>query len=331
MGHPVYRFGAVLRRLRNDAGLTILAAAEATGYGKYERWESGKTQVGGQYVATIADVFGVTEDLHLLVHAWTLDRLTPAAGEPSRTLDLDELRRHLRNAPEARVELGEHAYLVIESTRHIEVALLLLAARYDDQRVVVLPAAHRRSLPPAVPDVPTLVHLYGDTLADASTLIGRCLLPRGLDGNEDAIDVTLAPALAAPGTYEQLARKLDAMTRTPLDPRSPSRRRQQLTPDGSPSSSRCCAPSCASSSPPPADRPPTATSSASLDRLSLARSGRCSGSWCAPPGAAGCRRRTPRSLPNSGDARPPPRRLARRRCSSTQGSGHHGRGAPRPP
>ena len=163
-------------------------------------------------MATIADVFGVTEDLHLLVYAWTLDRLTPAAGEPSRTLDLDELRRHLRNAPEARVELGEHAYLVIESTRHIEVALLLLAARYDDQRVVVLPAAHRRSLPPAVPDVPTLVHLYGDTLADASTLIGRCLLARGLDGNEDAIDVTnLAPALAAPGTYEQLARKLDAI------------------------------------------------------------------------------------------------------------------------
>jgi len=31
MGHPVYPFRAVLRELRRDAGLTILAAAEATG------------------------------------------------------------------------------------------------------------------------------------------------------------------------------------------------------------------------------------------------------------------------------------------------------------
>jgi len=34
-------------------------SAEATGYGKYERWESGQTQVGGQYLTTIADAFGV--------------------------------------------------------------------------------------------------------------------------------------------------------------------------------------------------------------------------------------------------------------------------------
>ena len=100
MGHPVYRFGAVLRRLRNDAGLTVLAAAEATGYSKYERWESGQTQVGGQYLTTIADVFSVADDLHLLVYAWLLDRLTPDAGEPSRTLNLDELRGYLSNAPE---------------------------------------------------------------------------------------------------------------------------------------------------------------------------------------------------------------------------------------
>lgn len=63
-----------------------------------------------------------------------------------------------------------------------------------------------------MPDVPTLLHLYGDTLADASTLIGRSLLARGLDGDENAIDVTnVAPALAPPGTYEQLARELDAI------------------------------------------------------------------------------------------------------------------------
>ena len=136
-----------LRRLRNDAGLTVLAAAEATGYSKYARWESGQTQVGGQYLTTIADVFGVADDLHLLVYAWLLDRLTPDAGEPSRTLNLDELRRHLRNAPEARVDLGEHAHLVLESGRHVDVALFLMAARYGDQRVVVVPAVHRQPLP----------------------------------------------------------------------------------------------------------------------------------------------------------------------------------------
>ncbi|CAN5124830.1 hypothetical protein BH18ACT4_BH18ACT4_02330 [soil metagenome] len=94
MGHPVYRFGAVVRRLRNDAGLSVLAAAEATGYGKYERWESGQTQVGGHYLATIADVFGVADDLHL------------------------------RDAPEARVDLGGHELLLIESGRHVAAALL---------------------------------------------------------------------------------------------------------------------------------------------------------------------------------------------------------------
>ena len=99
MGHPVYRFGAVLRRLRNDAGLTVLAAAEAAGYSKYERWESGQTQVGGQYLTTIADAFGVADDMHLLVYAWLLDRLTPDAGEPSRTLNLDELRRTSATRP----------------------------------------------------------------------------------------------------------------------------------------------------------------------------------------------------------------------------------------
>lgn len=34
MGLPVYPFRAVLRELRQDAGLSILAAAEVTGYGE---------------------------------------------------------------------------------------------------------------------------------------------------------------------------------------------------------------------------------------------------------------------------------------------------------
>lgn len=58
-----------------------------------------------------------------------LDRLTPAIGEPSRTLDLDELRHHFRGTPEARIDLGEDAQLVLESGRPVDVALVLLASR----------------------------------------------------------------------------------------------------------------------------------------------------------------------------------------------------------
>jgi hypothetical protein len=56
MGHPVYPFRAVLRELPRDAGLAILADAEATGYGKYERWESDQTKVSGQYLRSIRGV-----------------------------------------------------------------------------------------------------------------------------------------------------------------------------------------------------------------------------------------------------------------------------------
>lgn len=122
MGHPVYRFGAVLRRLRNDAGLSLLAAAEVTAYTKYEQWESGQIRVGGQYLGFIATALGVEDDLHLLVYAWLLDRLSPAEGEPDRRLDLVELRHLLRDAPEATVDLGEFADLVVEPGRHLDVA-----------------------------------------------------------------------------------------------------------------------------------------------------------------------------------------------------------------
>lgn len=98
MEHPVYPFRAVLRELRRDAGLTILAAAEATGYGKYERWESGQTNVGGQYLRSIAEAFAITDELHLLLYALVLDQLTPDGGS-ARRLDLDELRRRVRLAP----------------------------------------------------------------------------------------------------------------------------------------------------------------------------------------------------------------------------------------
>ncbi len=45
MRHAVHPFRLILKELRRDAGLTVLATAEATEYGNYERWESGATRV----------------------------------------------------------------------------------------------------------------------------------------------------------------------------------------------------------------------------------------------------------------------------------------------
>lgn len=130
MSQPVYGFGRILRELRRDVGLTILAAAEATGYGKYERWESGQTKVGTQYLATVAGAFGIDDELYLLIYAWLLDRLSPRVGEPSRTLDLETLRRALRDVPGTTVLLGDHEKPAAEPARHVDVALFLLAAQH---------------------------------------------------------------------------------------------------------------------------------------------------------------------------------------------------------
>jgi transcriptional regulator with XRE-family HTH domain len=213
MGHPVYPFRAVLRELRLDAGLTILAAAEATGYGKYERWESGQTKVGGQYLRTIAEAFAVTDDLHLMLYAWVLDRLTPDLGKPTRRLGLDELWRHVGLAPETVIDVHEHRCLVLEPGRHVDLALLCLAARYVDQYVVVLPAAERCDLPSRTPGTPILQQLYGEAVDSGTAAMGRALLTRGIDMKPDAIDVTnIAPAMADPGTYLALADDLEGIT-----------------------------------------------------------------------------------------------------------------------
>ncbi len=219
MGHPVYQFRAVLRELRRDAGLTILAAAEVTGYGKYERWESGQTRVGGQYLRSIADAFAVTDELHLLLYAWVLDHLAPEANSATRRLGLDELWRHVRLAPDTVIDLHEHKDLVVESGRHVDLALLCLAARYADRHVVVLPPAERCDLPARASGSSMLVQLYGDVVDDGTAAVGRALLARGIDNRADAIDVTnVAPAMAAPDTYLTLADDLDAIGRTTGQP-----------------------------------------------------------------------------------------------------------------
>lgn len=218
MGHPVYCFGGVLRRLRNDAGLTVLAAAEATGYGNYERWESGQTQAGGQYLGSIGEAFGVADDLHLLVYAWLVDRLSPQPGAPDLRLERADLDRLLRDTPDVTIDLRDDAPLVLVPGRHVDAALFALAARYGEHGTVTLSAVERAPLPSAATATPALVHLYGDAVAEATAAAGRALIARGIDGGVESLVANLAPLLAEPSTYERLAEALEGIDRTTATP-----------------------------------------------------------------------------------------------------------------
>lgn len=147
MRHPVYPFGAVLRELRR-AGVTILAAADATFYGNYERWESGQTRVGALHLRAIAEAFAVGDDLALLLYAWALDQLSPPIGEAARRYSLEDLRDRLRMVPDIEVDLGEHKALVIKSPRHLDLTLCYLGARYRAGDGIVLPGGARRPVEP---------------------------------------------------------------------------------------------------------------------------------------------------------------------------------------
>jgi transcriptional regulator with XRE-family HTH domain len=90
--HPVYPFQLILREVRKEAGLTVLAAAEATSYGNYERWESGKTKVGAHHLGAIADAFHIDDDLFRLVSTGASTRTerwlrrVASGGAPAVTL-----------------------------------------------------------------------------------------------------------------------------------------------------------------------------------------------------------------------------------------------------
>jgi hypothetical protein len=211
MGRAVYPFRLVVKQLRNDAGLTVLAAAEATAYGNYERWESGQTRVGGQHLRAIAHAFAITDHLHLLVYAWLVDRLTPLPGDPTNRLRMDDVQRCLRDTPDTVVDLREHKHLVLEPSRHVDLALFCLAARYAERGNLVIPPTPRDHLPTEHAEAPLLPRLYGDVLNDAALAVGRALLTRGIDGvRPSTLDVTnIAPALASPEIYRALADELD--------------------------------------------------------------------------------------------------------------------------
>lgn len=214
MPHPVYPFRAIVRELRHEAGLTILAAAEATEYGNYERWESGATRVGAQHLSTIAQAFAVTDDLSLFIYAWLIDHFSPKRGQGSVDLAHANVGKTLRRLPCDLVDLGERKHWVVESARHAEIAQLYLVARYCRRQRVVLPPVARSSLPDRARGQSVLEAAYGDVMFDAVRYVARTLITsasrRGATSDEAGrvVLTNLAPMLALPDAFDAMADEL---------------------------------------------------------------------------------------------------------------------------
>lgn len=224
--HPVYPFRLILLELRREAGLTVLAAAEATNYGNYERWESGKTRVGAQHVGAIAAAFHTDDDLYLLLYAWLLDRFTPAPGAPVFQLSERSLRKVQRDLPGTAVDLGDYQHLIQQVCPHFDLALMCLVARYGRPYgrhrydVTFEFTMRARRLPPAEGNAePILQRLYGDVMADVSRFFGRILVGAALTPSPDAIDLrarkTIGPVFASPEGMELFLSAAQAVVSEP--------------------------------------------------------------------------------------------------------------------
>lgn len=214
MRFPVYSFAAILKELRRDAGLSVLAAAEATAYGNYERRESGQTRVGAQHVRSLAQAFGVTDELWLLLYAWLADRLVPRPGKATVDLAHANLPRVVRDLPQDTIDLGPHKDLVMEASRHLDLALLCLIGRYRRHERVRLAPVKRSPLPSRPPSVSVLEAAYGEAILAAARLVGRELIRVGLDPGSaaetsgPALVANLAPMFCSPEAFEALAGEL---------------------------------------------------------------------------------------------------------------------------
>jgi len=209
MPHPVYPFKAVLRSLRQEAGLSFLAAADAVQYVNYERWETGKTKVGAKYLGMIAGAFGVTDELWALLYAWLLDHYTPERGQARVDLPHTNLAKIFGQLPgdvifqEATKDLG------IQPTRHVDFAMLaLLSGRWRSDRLELAPQQRAR-LPLRDASRSTLGAAYGDVADEAIRFAGRTILAALHAGdrlNEVRSHlVNLAPMLTSPSALERLA------------------------------------------------------------------------------------------------------------------------------
>lgn len=220
MKYPVYRFSDVLRALRNEADLTVLKTRELTDYTKYERWESGKTKVGPQYLEPIADVFGIEGDLWLLTYAWLVDRFTPLPGKCQVQFTHQGLSELLRKLPKGPVDLGDHQKLAVRPVSHGQLALGCLIARYgsvcvDAASPLVLEATSRTPAP--TPDRSRyILGCYTDVLGDLGRYAARTFLVSGMGqarpGVAVAVSRQLLLYLAEP---EALVSWLDSAAPTP--------------------------------------------------------------------------------------------------------------------
>ena len=210
MRHPVYPFRLILKELRRDAGLAMLAAADATEYGNYERWESGATRVGAQYLRIIARAFGVTDELWLLLYAWLVDRWTPTPGERAVDLARVNASRVLRDLPVDEFAADTTAMnLILGSGRHLDVALWCLGARYQRGKRGVLMPVRRSPLPDWEPGESVLQATYADVAVDGLRRVSRALFARGRCGVEEPDLVpNMAPVLSSPEAFEVLADEL---------------------------------------------------------------------------------------------------------------------------
>jgi len=213
MPHPVYPFKALLRALREEAGLTVLAAGEAIGYSNYERWESGQTRVGPQHVGAIASAFGVTDELWLLLYAWLVDRFTPGCGQGSVDLAHANVVKPQRALPADLIDLGEYKDLILEPARHLDLAMLALIGRnWSRQRVVLVPTP-RSPLPVPGPDESLLSAAYGDVYVDMLRFTSRTIFSLAKKKNQLSTLATLAknltPMLSSPTALNRLAAEME--------------------------------------------------------------------------------------------------------------------------
>lgn len=213
MPHPVYPFKAVLRSLRQEAGLSILAAADAVEYVNYERWETGKTKVGSRYLGTIAAAFGVTDELWALLYAWLLDRYTPGRGQGRVDLPHTDLVKVVEQLPSDVIYPEANKDLGIQPTRHVDFALLaLLSGRWRVDRLELEPRSRAR-LPLRDPGQSTLAAAYGDVANEAIRFGGRTILGALHAGDRlnevRALLVNLAPLLTSSSALDRLAGELD--------------------------------------------------------------------------------------------------------------------------
>ena len=213
MPHPVYPFKTLLRSLRAQAGLSVLGAAETTEYWNYERWESGQTRVAARHVGAIAAAFGVTDELWLLLYAWLADRYVPTRGQGSVDLQHANIIKALRQLPADVVDLGPNKDLVIESSRHLDVALLCLLGRYWTRQRVVLPPTRREALPHPAPGQSPLAAAYGDVVLDMFNIITRTILSLTRQANRAealcSLTANLAPMLTSPSALHRLAAEFE--------------------------------------------------------------------------------------------------------------------------